>query len=178
MHYKCAVFVPACVNISFVKGICIMKEFSKRLLRRFLAFLMIISVFAVPSVKTVRAEGTGDSLEDPVIMTPGTVYGKQWTEKGQELYNRITVPAQGYITFSIDKPLDYQNYYGFYNISILNWEGTELFRIDSSGLMLESGNSSVYNIGLDAGTYYIKVTVYAKYSTDSVLGRTLCELFL
>ncbi|MCR5795359.1 MAG: hypothetical protein K6G61_08490 [Solobacterium sp.] len=146
-----------------------MKNTIKNIFIRILTVLMLVTVFTVPSVKQVSAATKGSSMSNPVVMTSGTTYQKKWTQNSKTLYTKFTVPARGVATFTINKPLEYDNEYGYYDIAILNSTGKELWKLSSYAMSSSSDKNAAYKIGLAKGTYFMEIKCIAYYSSS---GRT------
>lgn len=146
-----------------------MKNTIKNIFVRILTVLMLITVFTVPSVKTADAAAKGSSMSNPVVMTAGTTYKKKWTSSttNKDFYNKITVPARGVVTFTINQPLDGNSNQSYYNIYVMNSSGTELIKLDTTTFKARNVKNASYKIGLKKGTYYFDIVCHAGYYSNS-----------
>ena len=128
----------------------------KALLRMIAAFLMICSL-------TVRVNAAGaGTVSDPIKMADGKLYTAVWTQNSYsnapDIYNRIRLTVNGFIDLRISKPVGVQGRKGSFIISVADIRGNEMFQIDTYPKRADSAKEYTYRIGLNAGSYLIRLT--------------------
>ncbi len=132
------------------------KLYGRRTLSLFLSIVLVFSVFSVLSVTASAA--TGFSVAAAFNLSEGVNYTKSWDRSNysKECYNKITIPSDGMITFTMTKPIDSEGEYGDVDIYCYDENGAKLEHFDSS-----EGNKVIsyyeYRICVPAGTYYLNI---------------------
>ncbi len=84
------------------------------------------------------------------------------TNGSDEDYYKFVTPADGYVSLKIKH--QYGN--GRHHIYLYTYDGQDNFQLSHTNLFTDAEWASSANIGLPAGTYYIKVTGIKEYSFD------------
>lgn len=124
-----------------------------------ISMLAILVCFVALMAPQVYAAEAGTTVSNPIILTEDTYYSKYWTEDNYDLncYSKIEVPARGYITITIEKPVDSEGEICSFNISLFNPDGEIVWGADSGDMISSFSDTYVYKVGLNAGTYYMNL---------------------
>ena len=138
----------------------------KRLLSFALTLVMVVSMLSVCAVPTSAATGTSS---DPIIMSNNKWHTATWTHDNQTLtvYNKIVVPSQGYIDFTIEKPIDADGEICDYRLNLYNEDGIIIWKGNKSATRDIFSSYYSYKIGLNKGTYYMEVDPYLSYISSN-----------
>ena len=99
----------------------------KRVLSILLAIVLLMT--CIPFASLTVSAGSGLSPRDAIVLTKNEWYTKYWNNSNYDAacYNEITVPSRGYITFSIEKPVDSEGEVcGFY-LTLYNSDGDKVW---------------------------------------------------
>ena len=146
---------------------------SKRILSLLLAIVMILSCFAALGVSASAAEA-GTTVSNPIVLREGVMHTKYWTSQNDSLacYNKIVVPARGYITFAINKPYDDKGESGSYDLIMYSGSGEVLWKGSTYSLVNAFTDTYVVKIGVAAGTYYLNIDPSFYVYSDSAPIKT------
>ncbi|MBR0446963.1 MAG: hypothetical protein IIX28_00630 [Clostridia bacterium] len=129
----------------------------KRVLSILLAIVLLMT--CIPFASLTVSAGSGLSPRDAIVLTKNEWYTKYWNNSNYDAacYNEITVPSRGYITFSIEKPVDSEGEVcGFY-LTLYNSDGDKVWYGNKSTDKDVFNDFYEYKIGLKAGTYYMNI---------------------
>ena len=132
-----------------------MKKITKILLAFMMTVITAIVFFTVsPEVKAAE-EGTLTS--NSIKLKEDDWYTKYWTNSNYSLncYNKISVPSRGYITFTIQKPYDWEGEIGAFTLTLYNPDGEVVWEANTKPQASTFSENYVYKIGLNKGTYYM-----------------------
>lgn len=131
---------------------------TKKILSLLLAIVMILSCFAALGVSASAAEA-GTTVSNPIVLREGVMHTKYWTSDNDDLacYNKIVVPARGYITFAINKPYDDEGEAGSFKLFLYSSNGKVMWNGTTYGLVDSFIDTYVMKIGVAAGTYYLNI---------------------
>ena len=140
-----------------------MRDKLTRILTAITAVLLLCMTSAVPA--QAKAKGTET---DPFIMTAGKVMHYTWNcensgDESEGIYNRFTIPADGYVKLTFSRPRNpFSSYYGTYDIIISNASGAEVISFRTVMDYNSADEYVYYKIGLKKGTYlmYMRCNVY------------------
>lgn len=125
-----------------------------------LAISIILSMVAFGGITAFAAEE--GHVTNPSILTNQNFYYKTWNSYNwdEDHYNKIIIPEDGYITFTISKPLDNDNEICNYRLYLYNTENKEVWSCIRDSSVDVFNDYYNYKIGLHAGTYYLNVRPY------------------
>ena len=135
-----------------------MKKTLKSAISLILAILTIVSLFATGSI-TASAVEEGH-VTNPTVLKNGKFYYKTWDAFNwdDDHYNKIIIPEDGYITFTISKPVDPDdNELCSYELYMYDTSNNLVWQCARDNTVDVFNNYYTYKIGLHAGTYYLNV---------------------
>jgi len=137
----------------------IMRLFKRKILSIICSMGLILGLLMINSMPA-RAEDLpedGGSMARAIKMTDGKVYTKTWAKRSQaKHYSTFTISERGYITLDITKPYDDDYNFVRLYLKIFNDKDEMVFDSRTDGDTTAS-LSTVLNLGLDPGTYYIEM---------------------
>lgn len=100
----------------------------KRVVSFFVAMVMVFCAFSVVAT-TVSAAEAGTLSSNAIGLTENKWHTKYWTNSNYSLncYNKIVVPARGYITFTMEKPYDTEGEIGEFYYYLYDANGTMIW---------------------------------------------------
>ena len=115
----------------------------------------IASTCAVPA----SAAAVGTTPQTAISLTDSVWYTRYWTNDNYDAkcYNKIVVPSNGYITFSIEKPTDSEGEVSTFDLTLYDSTGSEIWEGDKSSDKDIFNSYYTYQIGLTKGTYYMDI---------------------
>ena len=146
---------------------------TKKILSLLLAIVMILSCFAALGVSASAAEA-GTTVSNPIVLREGVMHTKYWTSDNDDLacYNKIVVPARGYITFAINKPYDDEGEAGGFSFILYSAKGKTVWNGTTGREKNSFTDTYVKKIGVDAGTYYLNIDPHFFLQRDSAPIKT------
>ena len=132
----------------------------KKVLKCAFTFIFVCCIVcACFMLSPVEAAEEGTMASNPIILKEGVYHTKTWTYSNYkaECYNKITVPERGYITFSMFKAFENENEIASFDFVLYNADGKVVWAADCYEQISSFSDSFVYNIGLDAGVYYMNI---------------------
>lgn len=138
----------------------------KKVISLLMSLVMAASLVAtLPASAESYFENDSISTAKPVALntTYPINYGT-YPSYGTDCYVKITLPSNGYISMTIQRPIVYQKY-GAMSIEILNTQG---IKITEHYANLEGTPTSNFRTGLKKGTYYVNIInrFYGEQSAD------------
>ena len=130
----------------------------KRVVSFFVAMVMVFCAFSVVAT-TVSAAEAGTLSSNAIGLTENKWHTKYWTNSNYSLncYNKIVVPARGYITFTMEKPYDTEGEIGEFYYYLYDANGTMIWSANTEDQAKQFSANYEYKIGLKAGTYYMNL---------------------
>lgn len=136
-----------------------MKNILKSIFTLALAFIMTFTVFTTNTALTANAAEAGTLTSNAISLSNNQWYTKYWTYQNYSLncYNKIVVPARGYITFIASKPFDDEGELCSYDFDLYSSTGKVIWSADAGAQKDSFNDYYTYKIGLNAGTYYMNI---------------------
>lgn len=129
----------------------------KKVLSFIFAIVMTVSCFSIAFCVSAAEAGTLPS--NAIVLKDDEFYTKYWTYSNYKLncYNKITIPARGFITLTLEKPFDDEGEMCGYNLKLVDVNGKDVWNCDTGAQIDSFSEYFVYKVGLNKGTYFLNV---------------------
>ena len=142
---------------------------------------VILCVVILTGTVSVFADAIGTLPSNAIQLTDKEWYIRYWTNSNYDAkcYNRIVVPSNGYITFSIEKPVDSEGEIESYYLTLYDSNGDIIWEGHKSASKDIFNSYYEYKIGLEKGTYYMDIDPsFYVYSTSAPIETSYRYVFV
>ena len=130
----------------------------KRALSLLLALTILVGLLSVCPI-SASAAVLGATPSNPISLSDGVWHTKLWYRGNDHLYcyNKIVIPSRGYITLTLEKPIDDEGEICSYDLELFNQNGEQVWTCDTNAQEDNFNTCYEYKVGLAAGTYYLRI---------------------